>query len=99
MTHWEQKYLNLIQNNDECMKSHSSVAQYWQAKKAMEIFLTLGGESISDEEINRNYHVQHEESLNLLQRTIKKPAFSYLLVVFGTIFVLHYYVWNIYSSF
>jgi hypothetical protein len=48
------------------MKSHSSVAQYWQAKKAMEIFLTLGGESISDEEINRNYHVQHEESLNLL---------------------------------
>jgi len=57
VTHWEQKYLNLIQDNDECMKSHSSVAQYWQAKKAMEIFLTGGGESISDEEINRNYHV------------------------------------------
>ena len=38
VTHWEQNYLNLIQDNDECMKSHSSVAQYWQAKEAMEIF-------------------------------------------------------------
>ena len=59
MTHWEQNYLNLIQDNDECMKSHSSVAQYWQAKEAIEIF-EKGAESsynISDQEINRNFHL------------------------------------------
>ena len=38
--HWEQNHLNLIQDNDPCTKSHSAVAQYWQAKAALDHFQT-----------------------------------------------------------
>ena len=33
---WEYEKLNLLQDNDECMREHSAVAQYWQAKQALE---------------------------------------------------------------
>jgi len=26
---WQVEHLNLIQDNDECMKDHSAVSQYW----------------------------------------------------------------------
>ena len=76
---FERDNLALVQENDECVKTHSSVAQYWQSKKALEQLSSGDWENItldpSEEVINPNYHGQHRESLNRLEQTVRIPEF------------------------
>lgn len=75
---WNVEYLNLIQYNDECMREHSAVSEYWSTIEASEALDKQGDKTIINKDmINTNFHAQHIESYNLVEKTLQRPAFYF----------------------
>ena len=62
---WKHNHFNLIQDNDDCMKEHSAVSEYWQAREALRALSTTHLDAngnneykfmLHKDELNTNFH-------------------------------------------
>ena len=81
--YFERNHMAWIQDNDSCMKQHSSVSQYWEAVEALK--------SSQDQQIfYQNFHSTKNHSQ--VEKIIKNPELYMLIATFSAIIFLHYKV-------